>query len=172
MGRTKAVVSHVHNSVHQSASASTLPPTVKHKEADTRIFIHLIDMVTNRITKIGIRTADTDMLVLALASFTKLDAIGLQDQWMLFRTDKNYRNIPVHRIVSEIGIEMCSALPGFQRLPPTTKPNFTFMEHSGHLGKWPLLITIFDFSHFKPHNISYCGQKHINQQQNCENWLL
>ena len=108
-----AVVSHVHNSVHQSASASTLPPTVKHKEADTRIVIHLIDMVTNGITKIGIRTVDTDVLVLALASFNKLDDIGLREQWLLFGTDKKYRNIPVYRIASEIGTEMCSALPGF-----------------------------------------------------------
>ena len=73
------VVSHVHNSVHQSASASTFPPTVKHKEADTRIVIHLIDMVTNGITKIGIRTVDTDVLVLALASFNKLDDIGQEN---------------------------------------------------------------------------------------------
>ena len=71
MGSTMTVVSYVHNSVHQSASASTLPPTVTH-EAYTRIFGHLTDMVTNRITKIGIRTVDTDVLVLALASFNKL----------------------------------------------------------------------------------------------------
>ena len=88
MGSTMAVVSNVHNSVHQSASASTLPPNVKHKEADTRIFIHLIDMVTNGITKIGIRTLDTDELVLALASFNKLDAIGLRERWLLFETEK------------------------------------------------------------------------------------
>ena len=89
MGTTMAVVSKVHKSVHQSASASTFPPTVKHNEADTRIFIYLLDMVTNGITKIGIRTVDTDVLVLVLASFNKLHAIGLREQWLLFRTDKN-----------------------------------------------------------------------------------
>ena len=112
MGSTMADVSNVHNSVHQSASASTLPSTVKH-EADTRIFIHLIDMVTHGITKIAIWTVDTDVLVFAFARFNKLDAIGLREQWLLFGTDKNYRNIPVHRIASEIGTEMCSAFPGF-----------------------------------------------------------
>ena len=70
-------------------------------------------MVTNGITKIGIRTVDTDVLVLASASFNKLDAIGLRELWLLFGTDKNYRNIRVHRIASEIGTELCSALPGF-----------------------------------------------------------
>ena len=109
-----AVVSNVHNIVHQSTSASTLPPTVKHKEADTRIFIHLIDMVTNEITKITIWTVDTDVVVFAFASFNRLHAIGLREQWLLFGTDKNYKNIPVHRIASEIGTEMCSVLPGFQ----------------------------------------------------------
>ena len=113
MGSTMAVVSKVHNCVHQSVSASTLPLTVKHKEADTRIFIHLIDMVTNGITKIGIQTVDTGVLVLALGSFNTLDAIGLREQWLLFGTDKNYGNIPVHRIASVIGTKMCSALHGF-----------------------------------------------------------
>jgi len=113
MGSTMAVVSNVHNNVQQSTSASTLPPTVKHEEADTRIFVHLTDMVTNGITKIGIQTVDTDVLVLALANFNKLYAIGLRELWLLFGTGKNYRNIPVHRIAGEIGTEMCSALPGF-----------------------------------------------------------
>ena len=113
-----AVVSNVHNSVHQSAFASTLPPTIKHKEADTRIFIHLIDMVTNGITKIAVWKVDTDVLVLALASFNKLCVTGLREQWLLFGTDKNYRNIPVHNIASEIGTEMCSALPGLHACLP------------------------------------------------------
>ena len=81
-----ADVSNVHNSVHQSAS--TLPHTVKHKEAHTKIFIHLIDMATNGITKIGIQTVDTDVLVLALASFNKLYVIGLREPWLLYGTDK------------------------------------------------------------------------------------
>ena len=72
MGSTMAVVSNVHNSVHQSAFTSTFPPTVKYEEADTRIFVHLTDMVTNGITKIGIRTVDKDVLVLALASFQQV----------------------------------------------------------------------------------------------------
>ena len=70
-------------------------------------------MVINGITKITIWTVDTDVLEFAFASFNKLDATGLREQWLLFGTDKNYKNIPVHRIASEIGTEMCSALPGF-----------------------------------------------------------
>ena len=38
----------------------------------------------------------------------------------------------------------------------------------GHL---PLLITIIVFPNFKPHNLSYYDQTHINQHQDCENQL-
>ena len=68
MVSTITVVSNVHNSVHQSASASTLSPIEKHKESDTRIFIHIIDMVTNGITKIGIRA----VLVFVLATYLSI----------------------------------------------------------------------------------------------------
>ena len=61
---------------------------------------------------------------------------------------------------------ICKLIP---KITSEIKPNFTFMEHSGHLGMWFLLITIFDSSKFKPHNLSYCGQKHINLQ---EHWLI
>ena len=70
-------------------------------------------MVENGMTRIGIRTVDTDVVVLAIASFNKLYAIGLRELWLLFGTGKNYRNIPVHRIATEMGSEMCKALPGF-----------------------------------------------------------
>ena len=37
---------------------------------------------------------------------------------------------------------------------------------------WPLLITIFGFPNFEPHNLSYYGQKQINRHQDCENRLF
>ena len=64
---------------------------------------------------------------------------------------------------------ICKLIP---KITSETKPNVIFMEHSGHLGKWRLLIIIFDFSKFNLHNLSYCGQKHINRQQNCKDWLI
>ena len=113
MGSTISVVTNVYNNVQKSDTASTLPSVVKHEEADTRMFVHRHDMVENGMTRIGIRTVDTDVVVLAIASFNKLYAIGLRELWLLFGTDKNYRNIPVHRIATEMGSEMCKALPGF-----------------------------------------------------------
>ena len=113
MASTGAVVSNVKNNVHQSVSASTLPMIVNHEEADTRMFVHLKDMTMNGITKVGIRTVDTDVVVLALAHFGGLHYLGLRELWMLFGSGKSYRNIPVHRIFGVLGIENCLALPGF-----------------------------------------------------------
>ena len=43
-----------------------------HKEADTRILLHVADAVNQGHTKIQIHTVDTDVLVLAIAAVQKL----------------------------------------------------------------------------------------------------
>ena len=113
MGSTISVVTNVYNNVQKSDTASTLPSVVKYEEADTRMFVHLHNMVENGMTRIGIQTVDTDVVILAIASFNKLYAIGLRELWLLFGTGKNYRNILVHKIATEMGGEMCKAPPGF-----------------------------------------------------------
>ena len=67
----------------------------------------MVNTISGRKLTCSTQTVDTDVLVLASANFNKLYAIGLREQWLLFGTDKKYRNIPVHRIASEIGSEMC-----------------------------------------------------------------
>jgi len=52
------------------------------------------------ITKVMIRTVDTDVVVIAVAKFLQ---IGLKEIWVAFGTGKNYRHIEVHQIVSGIG---------------------------------------------------------------------
>ncbi len=43
-----------------------------HKEADTRMILHVFDEASRQCDKIMIRTVDTDVVVLAIADVSKL----------------------------------------------------------------------------------------------------
>ena len=50
-----------------------------HEEADTRIFLHILHAARSGHLKICIRTVDTDVVVIALSMFDKLQ---IQELWM------------------------------------------------------------------------------------------
>ena len=85
-----------------------------HEEADYRMMLHLADMVRNNITKVRIRTVDTDVLVISIAYYHQIT--GLEELWVAFGTGKCYRYIPVHTIARRLGDEKCKALLGFHAL--------------------------------------------------------
>ena len=51
-----------------------------HEEADYRMLLHVSDMARNNITKIRIRTIDTDVPVIATAHFN--DIPELEELWI------------------------------------------------------------------------------------------
>ena len=53
---------------HQEDLLSQLSPC-SHEEADTRIFVHCVDAANSGHKNIMIRTVDTDVVVLAIASY-------------------------------------------------------------------------------------------------------
>ena len=57
-----------------------------------------------------IRTADTDVVVLAVAAAARM---SIQELWVVFGTGRNFRYIPVHEIVASIGPNKSQALPMF-----------------------------------------------------------
>ncbi len=52
-----------------------------HEQADTRILLHLEDAVRHGNTKVSIRTVDTDVVVLAVASAQRLN---IPELWIAF----------------------------------------------------------------------------------------
>ena len=56
-----------------------------HEEADTRIFVHAKHASVNGMNKILIRTANTDVVVLAVAFLQKLD---VEELWVAFGVGK------------------------------------------------------------------------------------
>ena len=72
-----------------------------HEEADSRILLHVADMARTGMTKIRVRTVDSDVVVICVAWFH--DIPGLEELWIAFWRRKQYRYIPVHIIANILG---------------------------------------------------------------------
>ena len=84
-----------------------------HEEADTRIFVHAKHASVNGMKKILIRTANTDVVVLAVAFLQKLD---VEELWVAFGVGKHLRYLSIHKIASSLNTEQCEGLPFFHAL--------------------------------------------------------
>ena len=93
----------------QLETDSALDPC-SHEEADTRILLHAAHAAANGHTRVMIKTADTDVVVLAIACFER---IGTSELWIAFGAAKNLRFIAVHELVKILGSDRCKALPFF-----------------------------------------------------------
>ena len=72
------------------------------------MILHLANAVSKEFQKILLRTVDTDVVVLSVATAAKLD---IQELWVAFGTGKNFRYMPIHEIVASIGPSKSQALP-------------------------------------------------------------
>ena len=98
---SKQVISthHVNVIFKNRQDTSSLAPCM-HEEADTRIFLHLEDAVCSMDTTVSIRTVDTDVVVLAVASAQRLD---LAELWIAFGVGKNFQFFAAHEIAKVLG---------------------------------------------------------------------
>lgn len=85
-----------------------------HEEADTRMFVHVADQVSNGYTRVAIRTTDSDVVVIGVSVMQHLK--DLCELWIAFGCGKNLRYIPVHTIAQQLGNARSSALPVFHSL--------------------------------------------------------
>lgn len=81
-----------------------------HEEADTRMFLHLADAARSGLKRAIIRTVDTDVLILAVALYHKLD---LSELWIAFGAGSSFRYIAVHDLVASMDPTLCQYLPVF-----------------------------------------------------------
>ena len=76
------------------------------------MILHVSDIARNKMSKVKIKTNDTDVLVISVAFFHKIE--GLDELWLEFgRKGNSFRYIPVHTIAHDLGEEKCRALLGF-----------------------------------------------------------
>ena len=84
-----------------------------HEEADTRIMLHVQDAVNHGYNKIAIRTVDTDVLVLAVATLVQLSSPTQPELWLAFGTGGSLWYIAAHTICINLGPRVSRALPVF-----------------------------------------------------------
>ena len=81
-----------------------------HEEADTRLLLHAADCARQGLKKVLIRTVDTDVVVIAVSVFSRLN---LDELWIAFGVGKYFKYIAVHSIVRALGPQKSSTLHVF-----------------------------------------------------------
>ena len=81
-----------------------------HEEADTRLFLHVKDALKKGFRTVMVKANDTDLLVIAVATFSQLQAIGLQEMWLAFGQGQNMKWIAVHELKTTLGPEKSSGI--------------------------------------------------------------
>ena len=100
---TKAEIIVSNNDLHGSLFPCT------QEEADTRIFFHVKNASANGHSTVLVRSVDTDVVVIAIALYQKLET--LREFWVWFGTGKNQRFIPIHAIAESLGKTKSLSLP-------------------------------------------------------------
>ena len=80
------------------------------EEPDTRLLLHVVDAVQKGSKKVVIRTVDTDVVVVAASSFSKINPDEL---WVAVGTGSRFRYIAIHELVAAMNSRQCSTLPVF-----------------------------------------------------------
>ena len=88
---------------------SNVSPCSK-EEADARPVLHAADAGMHGKSKISIRIVDTDVVVLAVSFFSRMN---LEEMWIAFGIVKNFRFIAIHKIVSSLSATTFSGLLAF-----------------------------------------------------------
>ena len=101
-----------------------------HEEADTRIFLHVLDAVKQH-RRIMIRTIDTDVFVLAVS---QMQTIPQKEVWLAFGMGKLFRYYPIHEIARSLGPQKSLALPVFHAF--TGCDTVSFFAGKGKKSAW------------------------------------
>ena len=81
-----------------------------HEKADTRLILNSADAVLKGHRRVSIRTVDTDLLVLAVASF---DKIKPDELWVILGTGSHFRSIAIHELMAKMDSRYCNSFPIF-----------------------------------------------------------
>ena len=78
------------------------------------MFLHVKDICSNGHSSVAIRTGDSDVIVLAIATHLKIPY--LQELWVQWGTALKNRNFPIHQLHKELGHNIAAGLPLFHAL--------------------------------------------------------
>src|SRR6267154_477406 len=97
-------------SILQGVSTDHPEMDTKAEEADTQIIQHSSDAVKQGNTRLVILSGDTDVVVPSLYYWFQLHECGLQELWQKAGVDNTTRYMPIHKLASSHGQELCSVL--------------------------------------------------------------
>ena len=97
-----------------------------HEEADTRIVLHLFDVVSKGARDILVRTVDSDTIAILIGAFSKFHP-GT-NIWIAFGAGKKFRYYSINSIYQSLGPEKSKALMLFLGVIP--HHSFTEKERS------------------------------------------
>ena len=80
------------------------------EEADTRLFMHVADAVKKGYRKLLVRTVNTDIVVVAIATLNRTKPDELR---VAFGTGGHFRFIPIHEVAAAVGPRKSANLPLF-----------------------------------------------------------
>ncbi|CAB4016123.1 Hypothetical predicted protein, partial [Paramuricea clavata] len=87
-----------------SISSGSPMHSCNHKEADTRVVVHILHALEHREKTVLVHTVDTDVVVNLVGTFHNLAAVQtLLDIWVAFGTGKNYRFYSINAICASLG---------------------------------------------------------------------
>ena len=66
-----------------------------HEEADIHLFLHVADAVKKGYMKLLVRTIDTDIVVVAIATLNRTKP---EELWVAFGIGEHFRFIPIHEV--------------------------------------------------------------------------
>ena len=93
----------------EEANVACLVPCLQ-EEAETRLLVHVADVVQMGCKKVTIRTVNTDVVVQAIGSIIKIDPVEL---WVAFGVGLSFRYKAIHEIVATMAPAMCMTVPVF-----------------------------------------------------------
>ncbi|XP_052129864.1 uncharacterized protein LOC127751028 [Frankliniella occidentalis] len=84
-----------------------------HEEADTRMMLHAASAAANGCPRVLIRTVDSDVVVLAVWTASK---VAMDELWLSYGVGKHQKFIAAHEIAKKLGPAKCEVLPAFHIL--------------------------------------------------------
>lgn len=91
---------------NRTSDISTMSPS-QQEEADTRMMLHLQHAAEQGHAKAYLITVDTDVVVLAIYHFKRLN---MSELWIGFGSGKTFKEIPIHHICQQLGPARSEAL--------------------------------------------------------------
>ena len=108
-----------------------------HEKADTRLILNSADALLKGHRRVSIRTVDTDLLVLAVASFDKIKP----DE---FGTGSHLRSIAIHELMTEMDSRYCNSLPIFHAFTGCDAVSFSGRGKKTVWATWRAFLEVTD----------------------------